>query len=545
LQSQKTKNIYYVFALSQILIFFLFSLTLLVEKIPFFASDVDPEYAYLVNGINILGGITPGHADHPGATLQIVLAIFFIFFNTIIKPFTLSNYKIHLVENPESYAVGYSVLLLLVVSLISYLIIKKFVDSEKALLFSFYPPALLLALSGEVGMLVRLNPESLLIVISITLVLVILSIKEISEYRIIKYKKIFILSFLLAAGIATKITFIPMMIIVIFVRGLKQKIFLITSSFLIFILLILPLRLMLSVTWFFNIFINSGRWGEDRARSFVQIINSVKDLWVIQYPLIFIVLIMYTVALFVSNLRLKKQTFILTLILLMLIISGSSLVIKETQPRDFVHLAPFVAIFFLIILSELIESLESKLSVRLKKILFNTVLISFSSFFLYLLPRLDTDILILRHVIFNTDKARNVSLFPGFEFNDKSLDLMSQKNYFVSQYRTPTEFAGLQFGNLYFGRNSLGKEIAVQFPYGLELNIWNSTIYNGAGEIVGCNFFEDAIKNGSSIYLHSSDIAQTKELLNNSPHSYGWEFYQEFIEIKSSRIFKVRSVGCE
>lgn len=38
------------------------------------AQNYDPDYAYLFNGLNILGGKTPGHTDHPGTPLQVMTA---------------------------------------------------------------------------------------------------------------------------------------------------------------------------------------------------------------------------------------------------------------------------------------------------------------------------------------------------------------------------------------------------------------------------------------------------------------------------------------
>ncbi len=38
-------------------------------------GNLDPDYAYLLNGLNILKGFTPGHVDHPGTPVQVLVAI--------------------------------------------------------------------------------------------------------------------------------------------------------------------------------------------------------------------------------------------------------------------------------------------------------------------------------------------------------------------------------------------------------------------------------------------------------------------------------------
>lgn len=37
-------------------------------------SNIDPAYQYLLNGLNLLQGVTPTHVDHPGTTLQLLCA---------------------------------------------------------------------------------------------------------------------------------------------------------------------------------------------------------------------------------------------------------------------------------------------------------------------------------------------------------------------------------------------------------------------------------------------------------------------------------------
>ena len=49
--------------------------TYLAARGPFWlGSNLDPEYPYLLNGLSIASGSSPGHVDHPGTTVQLAVA---------------------------------------------------------------------------------------------------------------------------------------------------------------------------------------------------------------------------------------------------------------------------------------------------------------------------------------------------------------------------------------------------------------------------------------------------------------------------------------
>ena len=55
---------------------YLLSSVMLEEKGPYWlAENSDPEYAYLLNALNVLEGRPPEHVDHPGTTLQMFGAV--------------------------------------------------------------------------------------------------------------------------------------------------------------------------------------------------------------------------------------------------------------------------------------------------------------------------------------------------------------------------------------------------------------------------------------------------------------------------------------
>ena len=54
----------------QISIYISYSLKSLGDLLPFYFTNTDPAYEYLINGVNLNYGVPPGHADHPGSTVQ-------------------------------------------------------------------------------------------------------------------------------------------------------------------------------------------------------------------------------------------------------------------------------------------------------------------------------------------------------------------------------------------------------------------------------------------------------------------------------------------
>jgi hypothetical protein len=58
------------------ILLFCFPLILRSYHGPYYLGyNSDPAYAYLLNSLNILNGVPPGHTDHPGTTVQLLGAV--------------------------------------------------------------------------------------------------------------------------------------------------------------------------------------------------------------------------------------------------------------------------------------------------------------------------------------------------------------------------------------------------------------------------------------------------------------------------------------
>ena len=175
-------------------------------------SNSDPEYAYLLNSLNLAEGQPVGHVDHPGTPLQEAGAVVLKVFHSFRNAGTLSE---DVLKNPEAYLlIMNGILLALGVCLlffIGWFAFRKTGDMRFSLLIQaspFFSTALLLSAA-------RMNPEPLLLVISFAMIPAILFFRE----------SFFIFSFLCGLGVAAKVTFLPMVLVPLFVLpGIFRKI---------------------------------------------------------------------------------------------------------------------------------------------------------------------------------------------------------------------------------------------------------------------------------------------------------------------------------
>jgi hypothetical protein len=172
---------------------------------PFFlGSNIDPDYAYLFNSLNIATGKSPQHVDHPGTTVQVLGGLVL----RLAHPFSSHAEIIEAVlKDPErhlhwinfTWAVIYAASL----SFIGVLVWLRSGRWLSAVLLQAAP-----FLLGELFRVVaRVNPDPMLILSGILLAatLYLKSLRERSCFR-----GVCGLGFLAALGIATKLSFVPL-----------------------------------------------------------------------------------------------------------------------------------------------------------------------------------------------------------------------------------------------------------------------------------------------------------------------------------------------
>jgi len=241
----------------------------------------DPEYIYLMNAFCICDGQNVGHIDNPGTTLiQIgagTMGVMHLFANpkneTIVE---------QVLKNPNEYIEGIRKVIV-VLNTIFLLFIGWVVYKKTRSIW----PALMLQLSTLLSVFIlelswaKLSPEPLLF--SITGVYVILVFIYYLEQEKTKWKYVILFALVTGAGLATKATFLPLIILPLFILPtVRKKIFYllgIVPSFVLFTIPIIP-QYGRMFFWFRDMITHSGIYGNGEkgiidTKTFIPNIQSI------------------------------------------------------------------------------------------------------------------------------------------------------------------------------------------------------------------------------------------------------------------------------
>jgi hypothetical protein len=224
----------------------------------------DPDYAYLLNGLNILHFQSPGHADHPGTPVQIVGGV-------VIGVMWLVRWIAHgqvaldddVLRHPEMYLTGINAVLMLLITVALYFFGQQ---------IRLWTGSFAAAIVGQVTLLVslpvlvslpRVTPEPLLI--SLTIFLAGLLAPAISQpafpWQRVHYP--LLIGGTLGACIATKLTAAPLIVTVALLRGVKMQAIALAAAAVSLIVLTLPVARLYGslVSWAVGLVIHSGTYG--------------------------------------------------------------------------------------------------------------------------------------------------------------------------------------------------------------------------------------------------------------------------------------------
>lgn len=257
------KNKYYhIILLAVPGLLFLYSALMRYAEGPFYLNTLyDPCYVYLVSSLNLAQLVSPAHFDHPGIPVQVIGAI-------VIKITHLFNNRtgdiaVDVLSHPEFYLGVIHFFLSLINCIILFISSVVIFNAVKNIFVT-----LLLQLSPFTSYMVSyelsvITAETFLI--SVVMLLIAYSIKFIKTGKSSGTNFVLTFSIICGLGIATKLTFLPLLIIpVILLNGFKDKIkFLFLTGFL-FIILFLPSISNLSYFfgWIKNLFLFDGIYGK-------------------------------------------------------------------------------------------------------------------------------------------------------------------------------------------------------------------------------------------------------------------------------------------
>lgn len=238
----------------------------------------DPEYAYLLNGINIADLKMVGHTDNPGTTVQIYSAVVLsvsYFLNSSEK----NGLRHSVLKNPDHYvelerkiSVMINGVMILMLGIVSFF----FLQNVWLSLILQMPPFLSSNLLEHAW--TKVSPEPALVFTAAVFIIALLACYCSANRQNRFYPWIFAL--IVGFGLATKMTFLPLMIIpFILLEGRKRKWIYLLAVIPVFVFFTIPAIPMYPhmVKWFLNMAIHTGIYGQGEI-GFIDPLRYVNDI---------------------------------------------------------------------------------------------------------------------------------------------------------------------------------------------------------------------------------------------------------------------------
>ncbi|RPI45086.1 MAG: hypothetical protein EHM46_02095, partial [Bacteroidetes bacterium] len=180
---------------------------------PFYLRSIDPEYIYLVSGLNCatLDFNRIGHVDNPGTFLQLLTGLFFRIIHLFAGNRDLFT---DVIANPEVYLAASAMMLSVVTS-----ILILWLGRLAYRYTGDFPGALVLQATTffsvvNLGTYSRYNPERLMM--TILVIFFIIYIKYLYDSRFNASKFAAWSGIVMGAGLATKFNFLPVLVLPLF-----------------------------------------------------------------------------------------------------------------------------------------------------------------------------------------------------------------------------------------------------------------------------------------------------------------------------------------
>lgn len=274
---------------------------------PFYSRSSDPEFPYLVNGLNcaLLNFNRIGHIDHPGTPFQV--------FNGIVIRIThLISGKGDIAQDvfsrPEYYLNAISISLLLVLSLLIFEIgsvgFKKKIPLWQIMILQaccFYNDVIIWLFS-------RVNPDRFFILITLLYIFVYLKYgyKNRSSIKFAIWSGV-----VMALGLATKFNYLPLLILPLILLDTNKNRLVYTATVVVsFFIFIAPIIDKFGDFRHFitKIFNHDGIYGSGNANvfNFEKIIGNIREIFHIN-PELYLILIALVASITISYLKRKKE----------------------------------------------------------------------------------------------------------------------------------------------------------------------------------------------------------------------------------------------
>lgn len=193
---------------------------------PFYLSyNYDPEYIYLLNGVNLANLQSSELFHHPGTPLQLALALEIRLANLgVSAPQT----AVHVIAHSESYLSVASMVIVFAYTVAMAWVGLAVATRTGSAVSGYLVQATPFLLGDNFLFLLRVGPETVLLGLTLAMVPILLRMNDPGRSSVWRHRML--LSFLLATGLCVKITFLPVVVAVVLLkRGWKERLYLAAS----------------------------------------------------------------------------------------------------------------------------------------------------------------------------------------------------------------------------------------------------------------------------------------------------------------------------
>lgn len=320
----------------------------------------DPNYIYLMNGLNIIKWQPVGHVDNPGTpVMELCAAVISV--SQLISPVPSGDIVQDVLNDPERYMGIIRVVLVLLGALAIFfagcVVYRSTKDLFAALLVQITP---FLSVTLMDVAWSKVSPEPLLFFTAILFSA--LLVKQYSDENLKPGKYVWLYALLAGFGLATKATFLPLLIIPLWVLpgwAPKFRYFILTIiSFFIFIIPAIPAFIYM-IGWFQNLITHSGIYGQG-DQNFVDAAaytRALRDIFINNkiFSLITLLSVLYIpAALLITGLRSRMRSKPLSFLTAILLANLLSVIIVAKHYHQNHYLLPILAlsgvsVYFLVI----------------------------------------------------------------------------------------------------------------------------------------------------------------------------------------------------
>lgn len=420
-----------------------FGVTATVKGGPFYlAETLDPEYAYLFNGLNIAVGREPSHVDHPGTTLQSIIAAG-IFISSLFH----AEGKIHFtIQHAENILLFYNLLFIFVAAVVTGLIA---VEMRKAVSIPqvFFLLATCFLNFETLRAFARVSPEPVLLLCSLAITYLMIKFMNQQEHDENSRSHHFWISFWLAVGLITKITFLPVLFFLGFNYDNKEKLkYSLKKFFLVAFICFLPALGSFKgiLRWFGDIISHTGSYGQGSVGVIsVPRLHGAMTVLLSQQILFTGAFLLGAYLVFANRKFLRKSDKKVAFIALAGFALQLLMFIKHPGPGRYLLPAIGMLPFFLYVLF-------SRLPLHP---FFKGVLICLFGFQLY------QNYVMIRAYLQRTPDFYHISQYP-----------ISKKDALICSYPCSRDVFALHFGNTFAGKH-YAKDLFQQYPYFYDFSI--------------------------------------------------------------------------